>query len=123
MDGADDGNVCGRSKQIGSHFKWSLGRRGMKKSISPTMQELIRYMTENDGKIERHPGGFWARKGWTGVSEINYGTTSVQALVSRGLADYTDWKENRGERFPIQAMLRTLPISNRNSAEGGGIWR
>lgn len=56
------------------------------------------------GAIERIPGGFWVQPG-TSATYPSFGTTTVEALVKRGAAKYTDWKENRNGRFPIKAEL------------------
>lgn len=57
------------------------------------------------GKLHRHPGGFWQGpkfEQW----EWNAGTRTVQALVDRGVAEYTEWKEGRSGRFPIEMTLK-----------------
>lgn len=78
----------------------------MNKELSNTMQELVTYMRENGGKVQRHPGGFWAREGYSYLSH-SFGTSSVEAIVSRGVAQYSKWQDSkRGNgRFPIEAML------------------
>jgi len=75
--------------------------------LSPTMEDLVRYMREHGGKIVRHPGGFWAHEGWIFRAELSYGTTSVEALVKRGVATYTKWQDRKSGngRFPIEATL------------------
>jgi hypothetical protein len=75
------------------------------KELTPTMKELIGYMREHDGKIHRHPGGFWARGQSFAYLGKSYGTSSVEALVKRGIARYSDWQEGRNGRFPIEATL------------------
>jgi hypothetical protein len=76
------------------------------KELSKTMQELVAYMREHGGKIHRHPGGFWAKPAY-GYLGKSYGTSSVEALVKRGVAQYTQWKDSSrgGGRFPIEATL------------------
>lgn len=56
----------------------------------------------NDNALHRHPGGFWMNQRGVGLS---YGTKTVQALVARGLAEYTEWKDGRNGRFPIALKL------------------
>lgn len=72
--------------------------------LSPTMIQVVEYMRHHGGVIHRHPGGFWARAEWM-PRQLSFGTTSVHALVTRGAAEYCEWQEGRGGRFPIQARL------------------
>ena len=72
--------------------------------LSPTMQAAVDYTKEHGG-IYRYPGGFWARKHWQGRNEFYFGTTTIQALVSRGIFEYSEWKENKTGRFPIAVSL------------------
>ena len=89
----------------------------MGKPLSPTMTECLAYIRDGGGEIERFPGGFWATPGehpWPGHSvRQHYGTTTVQALITRGKLEYTEWKQNQTGRFPIRAMLAA-----RQSQEG-----
>jgi hypothetical protein len=80
----------------------------MSKALSPTMQTLVAYMRTHGGKIHRHPGGYWSHAEWNQYSGgITFGTNSVEAIVSRGAATYTEWQESKrgGGRFPIVATL------------------
>ena len=78
---------------------------GLLADLSPAMMAAWDYAIIRGGKIVRHPGGFWARAEWTGRDEVSFGTTTIEALVSRGAARYTQWKENRNGRFPIEAEM------------------
>lgn len=71
------------------------------------MQQLVDYMRKHGGKVYRHPGGFWGHQQWSAHDRLWFGTSSVDALVSRGVATYTEWKEGRrgNGRFPIEATL------------------
>jgi hypothetical protein len=76
----------------------------MAKKLTPEMYRLIEFMELNGGKVKRFPGGFWGsgkNGGW-------FGTSTVQALVFRGMAEYSDWKVGRGGRFPIEAKLMVV---------------
>lgn len=58
------------------------------------------------GELVRMPGGYWVRQGvkFSGSypAEAWDGTTTVEALVRRGLAEYSQWQPGRGgKRFPI----------------------
>lgn len=76
--------------------------------LSPTMQRAVEYAKESGGKIVRYPGGFWAKQNWRGEQyEKWYGTTTIQALVSRGVFEYTQWHEGRS-RFPVEVTLKQV---------------
>lgn len=75
-------------------------------TLSPEMQRCLDFVRANDGQIHRHPGGFWAARAFDVRSGAeHFGTTTVEALVSRGVLVYSQWKENRAGRFPTQATL------------------
>lgn len=82
-------------------------------NLSPTMRALVDYMRSHGNAIHRHLGGFWAREDWTLHRGESFGTTSIEALVKRGVAQYTIWQQNRRgtSRFPIKAEL-TAPDSS-----------
>lgn len=82
--------------------------------LSPTMRSAINYARNFNNKIVRYPGGYWARENWSGSSEHYFGTTTIQALVSRGLAEYTQWQEGKS-RFPIEITLTELALANKES--------
>ena len=73
------------------------------KPLTKTMIELVEYM--RDATLYRHPGGFWTRQSNWDIYARSYGTPSVQALVLRGIAEYTEWKDGKANRFPVQARL------------------
>lgn len=74
--------------------------------LSVTMRDAIIYAQKFDNKIVRYPGGFWARENWEGSrKEHSFGTTTIQALVDRGLAQYTKHEEGRNGRFPVEMTL------------------
>ena len=76
------------------------------RSLTPTMERAINFAKGNDGKLIRHPGGFWQGPMFSRWGE-SFGTSTVEALVKRELADYTDWFTNKaGRKFPIEATLR-----------------
>ena len=74
--------------------------------LSKTMQQCVNSMRTHGGSIERHPGGYWRCEPTGGFS---FGTSTVQGLVGRGVAAYTQWQEGRNGRFPIRATLLTVP--------------
>lgn len=82
---------------------------GRAEQISGTMRAAIAYMEKN-GDMVRFPGGFWARASWA-FHEPCFGTSTINSLVSRGLADYCAWKDGRGGRFPIRACLSARALA------------
>lgn len=70
--------------------------------LTRTMRACLAYVTQHDGKILRSPGGFWGDRGATW-----FWTTTVEALVTRGLLHYSGWHEG-ATRFPIEAMLTNI---------------
>lgn len=83
--------------------------------LSPTMEACLEYIRdEGGGAIERYQGGFWASPGGShpqASHRLHYGTNTVQALVSRGRLQYTEWKENRTGCFPVRAEIVKEPKS------------
>jgi hypothetical protein len=76
------------------------------KPLTKTMQQLIEHMRhEGGGFIYRHPGGFWSKAPGYFMRAQTFGTSSVEALVSRGIAEYVEWQEGRNGRFPVKAKL------------------
>ena len=72
--------------------------------LSPTMRDAIEYAKRHGNKLIRYPGGFWCAEG---TRHPWYGTTTVNALVDRGAAEYTKWQERMsGSRFPIEITLK-----------------
>lgn len=76
--------------------------------LSATMRAALGYATKHGG-LERFPGGFWSRPGltqWDSLQYVSFGTPTVQALVSRGLAEYIEWKDGRNGSFPIRMKVK-----------------
>jgi hypothetical protein len=72
----------------------------MNNQLSPTMQDAVAYAKKRGGKILRRPGGYWGEHPW-------FGTTTIQALISRGVAEYSQWQERKsGGRFPIEVTIK-----------------
>lgn len=68
-------------------------------ALSQEMRRAVQFAKLHGNKLTRHPGGFW-----TGlIAECcgtSFGTSTVEALVKRGAASYTAWKDGRNGRFP-----------------------
>ncbi len=76
----------------------------MKKALTATMQAAAEFARQHGGKLNRHPGGYWAGPGLE-LGGQTFGTNTVHGLVMRGAAEYTDWKEGRSGRFPVEITL------------------
>lgn len=74
--------------------------------LSTTMQQCVEYIRKN-GAIHRHQGGFWANEGWILHSGPYFDAGTLNALVRRGVVEYTEWRDGRGCQFPITAMLKS----------------
>lgn len=78
----------------------------MSEQLSVTMRAAIDYAQRNNGKLIRYPGGFWAPEGWRLGRGNHFGTTTIQALVSRGVAKYTTWQDrDGGGQFPVEITV------------------
>lgn len=73
--------------------------------LSPTMHSAINFAKKNGDKLIRQPGGFWRAEG---VQYPWFGSSTINALVDRGVAEYTQWQErkNGGQPFPIEMTLK-----------------
>lgn len=72
-------------------------------ALSETMQRAIGFAAAHGGTLHRQPGGFWSPRAGTDLGY--YGTSTIEALVKRGLAEYTVWREGRNGRFPVEMRL------------------
>jgi len=72
--------------------------------LSTTMREVVDKMNASDGEIYREPGGFWRIKG---VAEAWWGTSTIKALVKRGVLEYCLYRQCHwnGSSFPIRARI------------------
>ena len=82
-------------------------------TLTPTMRRCIRFASANGGKphgvLVRYPGGHWRAKGadsrvyqW---GKPSFNTSTVEGLVRRGLAEYTQCREGRNGKFPTEMTL------------------
>lgn len=74
--------------------------------MSKTMIEALQDITKAGGTVERKPGGYWVLPGakYSGSGwGISWGTSTIEALVSRGKMAYTIHHEGRTGKFPIAA--------------------
>ena len=78
----------------------------MKDQLTPKMIEVIEHMKRHNNKIVRYPGGYWASEDWHMWQGPCFGTPTVEAIIRRGYAKYTVWREGKsGNKFPIEAEL------------------
>ena len=73
--------------------------------LSPKMQAARDHLKKHGDKLVRYPGGYWAAEDWHMWKGPCFGTSTVEALVRRGVAKYTDWKIGKKSSFPIEATL------------------
>lgn len=77
-----------------------------KADLSPSMREAREFAEKNGGELVRHQGGYWSREGWRQGDGVRYFSAStVHALVSRGVAVYSEHVDGRSGRFPVRAKL------------------
>lgn len=74
-------------------------------SLSHEMKNCITFARSGNGKLYRQPGGFWKKEEFEPYG-ISYGTPTIEALVKRGLAEYTEWKDGRRGRFPVVVEIK-----------------
>lgn len=87
-------------------------RKRKKKSnpaLSPSMQSALK-LAGSRGTLRRAPGGYWVPN----VADFipasrgprNWASTqTVRAMVARGVGEFTDWEQLRGERYPIEVTF------------------
>ena len=77
--------------------------------LSATMRDALDYAGKHGGQLERFPGGYWCEPGrtqWDINPHVSFSSGTVNALVSRGLAEYTEWKDGRNGSFPIRMVVK-----------------
>ena len=85
-------------------------RANINPELSKKMLSALRHMKRNNNKLVRFPGGYWAREGWHSWNGPCWGTPTVEAIVRRGYAEYTVWKDGKSGRFPIECGLTPLAV-------------
>lgn len=83
--------------------------------LSATMAIALAEAIDHGGVLERRAGGFWTFPGAQSTARNSFewwvGASTIQALVTRGELQYTQWKEGRGGRFPIQAKVTAREVA------------
>lgn len=81
----------------------------MPKPLSATMVACIDDANAAGGELVRFQGGFWAARNgprdYLGIPRPYHGASTIKALIERGAAEYTEWKEGRDFRFPIAVRI------------------
>ena len=77
--------------------------------LSQKMQQALSYAIKNGGSLRRYQGGYWAMEHWRSHEWPWFGTSTVEALVSRGVMSYSEWMEGRNGRFPVAAVVVKTP--------------
>jgi len=70
--------------------------------LSPTMLGAYNDAKAHGGKLFRFPGGYWRTMQDAGN---HHGTSTIQALVNRGVAIYSSHREGRNGLFPVEITL------------------
>jgi hypothetical protein len=82
----------------------------MGKPLSATMVDCIELARTHGGELVRFQGGYWAgrnapRMPHDGIPRPYCGGSTVNAIVTRGYAEYSEWREGRSFKFPIAIKL------------------
>ncbi len=77
----------------------------MKSALSPSMAGALTHALNHGAKLIRFPGGFWAAENWKLHSGVYWGTSTVEALVTRGRMAYTKWQDGKHGKFPVEATV------------------
>jgi len=71
------------------------------------MVECIDMARDAGGEIVRFQGGYWAPRGDHPRNRApSHGDRTVTAIVSRGWAEFTEYRDGRRGRFPIAMKLK-----------------
>lgn len=95
----------------------------MRSAVSVTMASCLSDMMDAGGELCRFQGGYWApEKGardHRGIPHPYHGTSTVEALVARGLAEYTQWQQrSRGDsKFPVRVKITVKATSTPNDIQ------
>lgn len=82
----------------------------MKPELSATMVACIDDAQAAGGELIRFAGGYWAKRGaaiqsHNGAPVGAHGTSTVNAIVTRGYAEYSEHRDGRNGPFPIALKL------------------
>lgn len=89
--------------------------KGEKKTqLSKTMRDCYEYAKGNGGILTRFPGSFHQPVKWMLASQERqfFGSSTVEALVKRGYAEYSKWRMGRRGEFPIEVTMKDKDLEN-----------
>lgn len=85
-------------------------RANNKAPLSQIMNDALAVAMAHGARLMRLPGGFWVQPGFKWVSgsvpSPSIGTSTIEALVARGLMEYSKWQEGRKGRFPVEVRVK-----------------
>lgn len=93
------------------------------KALTATMVACLDDARAAGGELVRYRGGFWAARNaprcHDGLPRPYWGTSTVEAIVARGEAAYTEWRDGRSGRFPVAMRVSEQPkIDPQQAGEG-----
>lgn len=74
-------------------------------TLSPEMARCLDFVRRHEGQIYRHNGGYWAAKEWRSGTGESFRATTVEALVLRGMLEYSDWYDKVNKLVNASAQL------------------
>lgn len=100
-----------------------LGTEIRMAELSKTMQGAKDYAKEH-GALCRYPGGYWQKPGIFDRWASHYSTPTVEALVKRGVAEYTEWRDGKNGRFPVRCeLVPNGPLHGRRRVSDAVPWK
>jgi hypothetical protein len=80
----------------------------MRAKLTSPMMGAIALAKLHGGFLKRYPGGYWGngKIASNGVPLLWFGTGTIQALVSRGYAAYTDLRTNKNGSYHAGVKLK-----------------
>lgn len=72
--------------------------------LSETMQAAVAYAKQH-GALCRYPGGYWQKSGVFDRWSTYFSTPTVEGIVKRGMAEYTEWRDGKNGKVPVRCEL------------------
>ena len=88
--------------------------KGPKKTkLSAVMRDCYEYAKQNGGILMRVPGSFHQPVKWMLANQEGqfFGSSTVEALVKRGYAEYSMWRMGRRGEFPIEVTMKEREVA------------
>lgn len=81
----------------------------MQPELSATMAACLAAAYEHGGRLVHFVGGYWSwpdcPRDHNGVPVEHFGTSTVQGLIRRERLAYSQWRDGRHQRFPVEATV------------------